>query len=110
MKQEQQMQTFRMWVPNRQGRCDLHFNDPQIKLTSVVLITVSEATPLGVVELLANPQTFKSNLGLAPVTLQNVSVRQGGVDFRVAVEWDHPLNLYADITLVADSAAVVIGR
>lgn len=102
------MVTYRMWVPNRKGRADLHFNAPEIKKISVVHITVSEATALGSVSLLGG-QTFVPNFGAASITLQNVSVRDGGVDFYVFVDWRSPLNLVTDITIMDPPAQIIIG-
>jgi hypothetical protein len=106
--------TFRMWVPNRHGRADLHLRSPQITTFSVVHISISEATALDTVELLPpRPglgQTFTSVFGDAAITLQNVAVRQGAVDFRVFVDWDSPLDLVADITIFDPPAEVIIGE
>lgn len=101
------METFRMWVPNRRGRADLHFRSPSIKANSVVHISVSEATPLGPPVLFG--QNFSSNFGAASITLQNVSVREGTVDFYVFVDWPSPLNVVADITILDPPAQVIIG-
>jgi len=105
--------TYRMWVPSRQGRADLHFRDPEINQFSVVHISVSEATAQGTVELLPPPgrpsQTFTANFGDAAISLQNVSVRQGAVDFRVFVDWDSPLDLVTDITILDPPAQIITG-
>jgi hypothetical protein len=103
------MTTFRMWVPNRKGRADLHFSSPAIKANSVVHISVSEATPLTPGVLGGFGQNFSTNFGAASITLQNVSVREGAVDFFVFVDWPHPLNLVTDITVLDPPAAIIIG-
>jgi len=102
------MVSYRMWVPNRRGGVDLHFSSPEIKKISVVHISVSEATALDSVSLLGG-QTFVPNFGAASITLQNVSVRDGTVDFYVFVDWSSPLNLLADITILDPPTQVIIG-
>jgi hypothetical protein len=105
--------TFRMWVPNRQGRADLHFRDPDIHPSSVVHIAVSEATARGESQNIfgsgPSNQDWGANFGDAAITLQNVSVGEGVVDFRVFVDWDGPLNLVTDITIFDPAAQIVIG-
>ena len=102
------MVTYRMWVPNRMGRADLHFNAGEITKISVVHITVSEATALDSVQLLGG-QTFVPHFGDASITLQNVSVRDGGVDFNVFVDFSRPLHLVTDITIMDPPAQIIIG-
>lgn len=101
------MITYRMWVPNRKGRADLHFSAPEIQLNSVVHISVSEATALGTP--IFTGQNFSTVFGSASITLQNVSVRQGAVDFYVHVDWPDPLHLVTDITILDPPAQVIIG-
>jgi hypothetical protein len=106
--------TYRMWVPNRQHQADLHFNSPTITVGSVVHISVSQATDLETANIIAaggrQRQTFTHHFGSAPITLQNVSVRNGGVDFRVYVAWDdYPLNLVTDITVFDPPTEIIIG-
>jgi hypothetical protein len=102
------MKTYRMWVPNRKGRADLHFNAPDIKKISVVHVTVSEATEFGSSSLLGG-QSFLAHFGAASITVQNVSVRDGGVDFNVFVDWSSPLNLVTDITVLDPPVEVIQG-
>lgn len=92
------MQTFRMWVPSRKGRADLHFRSPTIKHTSVVHIAVSEAHNFA--ESFEPTRRILSLFGAASITLQNVSVRDGAVDFYVYVDWHSPLHLMCDITVL----------
>lgn len=101
------MITFRMWVPNRKGRADLHFTSPTIKANSVIHISVSEATGLGPPLLFG--QNFSPNFGAASITVQNISVREGAVDFYVFVDWPDPLNIVADITILDPPAEIIIG-
>jgi hypothetical protein len=107
------MVTYRMWVPNRKGRVALHLSDSEIKSISVVHVAISEATPLGSASLLGPggrwTQSFRANFGAASITVQNVSVRDGGVDIYAFVDWTSPLNLYVDITILDPPAAIVIG-
>lgn len=102
------MVTYRMWVPNRKGRADLHFSSPAISMNSVVHVAISEATALGP-PLISGDQNFSSHFGAASITVQNISVRQGAVDFYVYVDWPSPLNLVADITVLDPPAEIIIG-
>lgn len=103
-----------MWVPARKGRADLHFSNPEIKITSVVHIAISEATALDSMSVLGPQgrytQSFGANFGAASITVQNISVRNGAVDFYVFVDWPDKLDLYADITILDPPAAIIIGR
>ena len=105
--------TFRMWVPQRQGRADLQFRSPQINNFSVVHISVSEASKLDTTSLVpvrqGVGQTFTAHFGDAAITLQNVSVRDGAVDFRVFIDWESPLDLVTDITIFDSPVEVIIG-
>jgi hypothetical protein len=96
-----------MWVPNRRGRADLHLSSPAIRYNSVVHISISEATALG--PPIMGGQNFEAHFGAASITLQNVTVRNGGVDFYVFADWGSPLNLVADITILDPPAEVIIG-
>jgi hypothetical protein len=102
------MPTFRMWVPNRRGRAPLHFFSPAINANSVVHVSASEATGLGP-PLIGGGQNFSTNFGSASITVQNISVREGAVDFNVFVDWPTPLNVMTDITILEPPAQVVIG-
>jgi hypothetical protein len=107
------MFTVRMWVPNRRGRADLHLTNSAISDTSVIHISVSEATPLETASITGPEglwvQTFRTNFGAASITVQNVSVRDGAVDFNVFVDSPQPLNIVADITILDPPAGIVIG-
>jgi hypothetical protein len=105
------MVTYRMWVPNRKGRVDLHFTSTNIKPGSVVHISVSEATALNTTSILVGhqTQTFRPNFGTASITVQNIAVREGAVDFYVFVDHSRPLNIVADITILDPPAQVIIG-
>ena len=106
--------TIRMWVPNRRGRADLHLTNPAILATSVIHVSVSEATPLDTASIVGPDgrwvQTFRPNFGAASITVQNVSVREGAVDFNVFVDSPDPLNIVADITILDSPAGIVIGE
>jgi hypothetical protein len=102
------MITFRMWVPNRKGRADLHFTAPDIRANSVIHISASEATGLFDPPLLFG-QNFSTIFGAASITVQNISVREGAVDFYVVVDWPDPLNIVTDITIFDPPAQIIIG-
>jgi len=104
------MQTIRMWVPRRQGRADLHFRNPDIKASSIVHISVSEATDTSPGVLGGSGiQNFKAHFGSASITLQNVSVNDGVIDFYVFVDFPHPLNVVADITILDGPPTIILG-
>ena len=91
------MVTVRMWVPNRRGRALLRLTSSLIKWNSVVHISVSEATGLSPALF---GQNFSSKMGAASITVQNIAVRDGVLEFYVFVDWGSPLNLYTDITIL----------
>jgi hypothetical protein len=97
-----------MWVPRRRGRADLHFNSQTITRRSVVYISVSEATGL-TPNTFGGTQNFDAHFGAASITLQNVTVRDGGVDFNVFVDFGSPLNVVADITVLDTVPEIIIG-
>ena len=105
------MTTYRMWVPNRRGRADLHFSAPEIGPASVIHIAASEATPLDSASILLpqGVQSFRPNFGLASLTVQNISAREGTVDFNVFVDWETPLNIMVDITILGFPDQIIIG-
>jgi hypothetical protein len=97
-----------MWVPNRRGRCALHFHDSEITPNSVIHISASEATAI------ANPppifgQSFSLNFGSASISVQNVTPGNGVVDFYVVVDFHAPLNVATDITIFDPPVQVIIG-
>ena len=102
------MITFRMWVPNRKGRADLHFTAPDIHANSVIHISASEATGIFDPPPLFG-QSFSIIFGAASITVQNISVREGAVDFYVVVDWPDPLNIVTDITIFDPPAQIIIG-
>jgi hypothetical protein len=73
----------------------------QIFHDSIVVITASEGQPP---ISSAAPQLF---VGDARYTVNNVSPFDGGVRFRVTVEWDEPINLWTTITVFDPSDPVV---
>jgi hypothetical protein len=105
------MVTFRMWVPNRRGRADLHFTSPDIHAGSVIHISASEATALDTAEIFFQhgTQTFVPVFGAASITVQNISPRDGAVDFNVFIDWPDPLNIVTDITILDPPAEIIIG-
>jgi hypothetical protein len=105
------MTTFRMWVPSRMGRADLHFTGPIIKANSVIHISASEASDLFPGQQFGGfSQNFSTIFGAASITVQNVSVREGVVDFYVFVDWPHPLNIVTDITILDPPEQIIIGN
>ncbi|KXY43671.1 hypothetical protein COM24_29970 [Bacillus toyonensis] len=103
------MATIRMWVPKRKDRAHLRLTSPVIKWNSVVHISVSEATELEPNQLFG--QNFPTVFGAASITVQNISVRDGVVDFNVFVDWSTPLNIVTDITILEPPADgnIIIG-
>ncbi|WEK50234.1 MAG: hypothetical protein P0Y66_21750 [Candidatus Kaistia colombiensis] len=103
--------TARMWVPNRRGRCALHYSNPNINVGNVTHISASEATPQNPnSQLLGLPgQHWQTNFGAASITVQNISVRQGAVDFYVFVDWATPLNLVVDMTFIDKPDLILSG-
>jgi hypothetical protein len=99
-----------MWVPNRKGRADLHFFSPKITKNSVVHIAISEASALGPPDIVLGIRKFSSIFGAASISVQNISVRDGAVDFYVHVDWSSPLNLVADITILDPPIEIIYGR
>ncbi|MET8625515.1 hypothetical protein ABZW30_17505 [Kitasatospora sp. NPDC004669] len=101
------MVSYRMWVPQRQGRSVLHFNDSEITPQSVVQVAATEATDLGPPVFVG--QNWGVLIGAASITVENVCVRDGGVDFVVNVDWSSPLNVSTDITILDPPAQYIVG-
>lgn len=102
------MFTVRLWMPNRRGRTVNRLSNPNIKFNSVVHISVSEATALSPIPSFT-AQNFSAFLGAASITLQNVVVNDGQVEFVVFVDWPDPLNIVADITIMDGPPNLLIG-
>ncbi|MFI9323971.1 hypothetical protein ACIGXI_29910 [Kitasatospora aureofaciens] len=100
------MTTYRMYVPQRQGKTELHYNDPEIHENTPVHIAVTESTEP--VESMW-PPSFHPWIGGATFTVNNVCPREGGVDFVVTVDWPSPLNISADITILDPIAQYIMG-
>jgi hypothetical protein len=81
---------------NLHGRCSMNFNWPPITHASAVEISAAEATDI-------NPQAFVPDqgwsytLGLANVSVSNISPHDGGIEFILNVDWDSALNIVVDI-------------
>jgi hypothetical protein len=103
------MFTVRMWLPKKHGRADLHLVNPNISPNSVVHISMSEATDLTGEGTFPGGQNFSVFLGSAAITVQNVVVGSGRVDFRAFIDWPSPLNVVADITILDGPPNVLIG-
>lgn len=102
------MVTYRMLVPGRRGRADLHFTSPDIKANSVIHIAVSEATRGGP-PLLTGGHAFEDNFGAASISVQNISIRAGTVDFYVFVNWGEPLDIVANISIFDPPLKIIFG-
>ena len=90
---------YRIWVPNRKGRCSEKFSAGKISKYSVVHISVSEATALGPAPI-GGDQSWKAFRGSASITVQNVSPNDGFVEFYAYADWRTPINLVYDITVI----------
>jgi hypothetical protein len=102
------MVSYRMWLPNRKGRSLLHFRAGEITPKSVVHISATEATALGP-PLIDGSQNWSAFIGAASVTVQNVSPGDGVVDFIVNVDWNSPLNITMDITILDPPRQLIVG-
>ena len=82
------------------GRCRMNFNWSVISADSIVLISAGEAGNVipGVGFTLL--PTFNFVLGDADVFVTNVSPHAGGVEFILHVNWNAPLNIAVDITVL----------
>jgi len=80
---------------NFKGKGEFTLNDGDIKNQSVVLVSVSEGLGRSVFAL---PGRW---VGSASIRVENIAPFEGGVVFRVVVDWDQPLTVWADI-FVAD--------
>lgn len=84
---------------NLHGRCRMNFNWPPITHASAVQISAAEATDM-------DPQSFVAEtawsylLGLADVSVSNISPHEGGVEFILHVDWNSPLNIVVDIMVL----------
>lgn len=99
--------TIRMYLRGRRGRCLENYRARTITSRSVVHISVSEATDL-------EPRTFtpvfSRFVGAANISVHNVSPSDGRVDFVVMVNWNRPLNIVTDITIMDDPVEFVLGQ
>jgi hypothetical protein len=91
------MQGFRVcWGPRRTSR--LTFNTPLITHSSFVVIAASEGSEKfedgRVIPDTQSPHRF---VGHARITVDNIAPHDGGVTFRVTVDWPDPLMLWTDI-------------
>jgi Papain-like cysteine protease AvrRpt2 len=95
------MQTCRQYWWNLNGRCRLNFNWDAIDHDSVVLISASEYRPNG-----GDPAHSSRFVGDARIRVLNVSPHSPpfdpnhGVTFVVDVDWDSPLHVVTDITVL----------
>lgn len=95
-------ETIRVFFANRRGYFRQNFNWPgHITRNSVVQISISEAR----FEFPENPSftggpTLIRWLGDARMTVHNISPHDEGVEFSYTIDWDHPLNIAIDITVL----------
>jgi papain like cysteine protease AvrRpt2 len=95
------MQTCRQYWKNLQGRCRLNFNWQAIDHDSVVLISASEYWSTD-----SDPGHSPRFVGDARVRVHNISPhgppfdQNHGVTFVVTVDWDAPLHVVTDITVL----------
>jgi hypothetical protein len=67
-----------------------------VRFDSVVLISASEGPPPAPMQFAMIPNRF---VGDAVFRVQNISPRDGSVEFVVEVVWPDPLPLWTDVTL-----------
>lgn len=81
----------------------LNYNVPEIDHRSYVIVTASEGSEK---EQDGKPvldsQSPHRFVGDARITVDNISPHDGGVTFRVTVDWPDPLMLWTDIIIVDD--------
>jgi hypothetical protein len=98
--------TYRMYLKGRRGRCHENFRTPDIKHNSVVHISISEVSesflPL-------TDQTFTRFVGDATISVNNISPSDGRVDFVVTVDWNEPLWICIDITILEPPVQTITG-
>jgi hypothetical protein len=81
------------WGPHHgQVRCRL--DDGDISSQSVVLVTASQGDHANTG---ASPARF---VGDAPFTVSNIAPFDGGVEFRVIIDWKDPLPLWTDVVIM----------
>ncbi len=92
-------QTIRQFWIGKMGRNVLNFNWDAIHHDSVVLISASEYN-------LDNTPNHHRFVGAATITVANISPHgppfdpNNGVSFVVQVDWETPLNIVTDITVL----------
>jgi hypothetical protein len=84
------------------GDTVFHLAWNQILHNTIVVVTASEGKPL-------SSQGAVRFVGNARFTVNNIAPFDGGVDFRVTIEWDHPLNLWTSITVFDSSDRTIFG-
>ena len=104
--------TYRMYIPQRRYRVDVKLRRRRINHFSVVHVSASEASRLDTVSLFPPAggvgQTFTKKFGYANITVQNVTVRQGEVAFRLWIDWNTKLDVVCDITVFDPPIEVII--
>ena len=97
------------WAP-RDGTAAMNFNWPPINADSVVLVTASEYDPAALEDADRSAKRF---VGGAPIRVNNIAPHgppsdpNHGVTFSLEIDWNHPLNVCTDITVLDDAPQVV---
>ena len=86
---------FRWFLGDFRGDVTCTFNSGAINHQSVVLVTASEGDRG---DSTASPKRF---VGSAHIRVENIAPFDGGVVFRVIIDWENPLPVWTDI-FVAD--------
>jgi hypothetical protein len=84
------------------GATTFHLTWNQIFHNSIVVITASEGKPL-------SSEGAVRFVGDARFTVNNIAPFDGGVDFRVTIEWDDPLDLWTSVTVFDRSDPTLFG-
>lgn len=95
-------QTIRVYYDKTHGlhgRSRMNFNWPPITQKSVVLLSAAEATDM-TPGLFGPELAWSFSLGAADVSISNISPHEGGVEFILHVDWNEPLNIVVDITVL----------
>lgn len=94
------MQAFRYcWGLSKTVRCNFQWDI--INKDSFVVVTASEGSEFieggSIIMSTASPKRF---VGSARFTVDNIAPHEGGVTFRVTIDWPRPLMLWTDIIVL----------
>jgi hypothetical protein len=102
-------QSIRVFWSPRNGVQAMNFNWPPINANSVVLVTASEYDPNAQASEDGSDKRF---VGDANIRVNNISPHgppsdpNHGVGFRLEVDFDRPLNVCTDITVLDDAPQI----